>query len=241
MKLAKPVDGAEVYIDPTAGCGVLIDSSLADYTLQVSTDNGASFTTVADGTFDRQSLYRLNRVPSSGVPNGVTHVRLIAHSTQGSFPNAPIGDLGILDIAELQVYGRESAPPGGGGGGGTGGGGGGGPAGVAQLKPDLARVKSRTHVSKKRASFRLRCVQATPGTLPSTCRVTVWLAGTAGGKAMSKRTFSLKPGVFTTVRLTIKAGDRRKLRRHSILTRLRAEVANPGGPRRASKAVRILR
>jgi hypothetical protein len=97
-------------------------------------------------------------------------------------------------------------------------------------------------VAKKRVSYRLRCVRATAGNLPRTCRGTLALSGYLGGKAMAKKSFSIKPGAFKTVRFTLKKRDLKRLRRHSIKTRLKAVVRNPGGPARSrSKAVRILK
>jgi extracellular elastinolytic metalloproteinase len=234
VRLPQPVDGAEVFIDPSSGCNSIADSSLAVYTVQVSTD-GTSFTTVGEGTFDRHSLYRLNRVPAKGMPNGVRAVRLIAHATQGMI-GGPIGDLGVLDIAELQVYARPNGPSAPGTPGTP------GAPGTAQLRPDLSRAKRRVRVSRKRVSFRVRCVRATPGVAPKTCRLRLSIAGVVSGKPIAKRTFSLRPGAFRTVRLSISARNRRRLRRHSVKTRLRAQVANVGGrTRRTSRPLRILR
>ncbi len=243
VTLPQAVNGAEVYIDPTAGCGVLADSSLAGYEVQVSTD-GSSFTKVGEGTFERNSLYRLNRVPTKGMPNGVRAVRLIAHSTQGMI-GGPIGDLGVLDVAELQVYARPNGPsapgaptaPGTPGTPGTP-----GAPGTAQLRPDLSRSKRKVRVSRKHLSFKVRCLRATPGVAPKTCRVRVSIAGVFSGRPIAAHTFSVKPGVFRTVRLSISARNRRRLHRHSVKTRLRAQVANVGGrTRKASRPLRILR
>jgi hypothetical protein len=91
-------------------------------------------------------------------------------------------------------------------------------------------------------SFRVRCVAATAGTLPGTCAVRLSLANPLGGKALAKRSIALKSGTFQTVRLRLGARALRRLREHSIVTRLSAAVANPGGaPRKASRAVRIVR
>ena len=144
------------------------------------------------------------------------------------------------------MYARPNGPsaPGTGGGPGTGGPGGGGtpPSGAAQLRPDLSRAKRKQRVAKKRVSYRLRCVRATSGNVPSRCRGTLTLAGYLSGKAMAKKSFSIKPGAYTTVRFALKQRDLKRLQRHSIKTRLKAVVRNTGGPsRRASRAVRILR
>ena len=95
-------------------------------------------------------------------------------------------------------------------------------------------------MKKRRVGYRVRCVRATPGALPSRCRGTLALAGYLGGKAMGKKSFSIRPGVFKTVRFTLRKRDLRRLKAHSIKTRLKAIVRNPGGAaRRGSRAVRI--
>ena len=108
VTLPRPVDGAEVHIDPTYGCYTLGSSSLGRFTLQVSTD-GATFATVADGLFDRSDQFRMNRVPTRGMPDGVRVVRLIARSTQA--PVVGIMDFGFLSFSELQVLGRPGRGP----------------------------------------------------------------------------------------------------------------------------------
>ena len=67
VTLPQAINGAEVFIDPSAGCGLFMDSGLGAYTVQASTD-GSTFTTVAEGTFDRTTQYRSNRVPTETCP-----------------------------------------------------------------------------------------------------------------------------------------------------------------------------
>jgi hypothetical protein len=77
---------------------------------------------------------------------------------------------------------------------------------------------------------------------PKTCRVRLSIAGEFSGRPIAARTVSIKSGVFRTVRLAISARNRRRLHRHSVKTRLRAQVANVGGrTRKASRPLRILR
>jgi hypothetical protein len=114
--------------------------------------------------------------------------------------------------------------------------------GTAQLRPDLSRARRKVRVSRKRMGFRVRCVRATPGVAPRTCRLRLSIDGVLSGRPLARRTVVLKPGSYRTVRLPTRARDRRRLRRGSVKTRLRARVANAGGPTRtASRALRILR
>ena len=176
ITLNAPVNGAEVWIDPSAACGTIEESGLAAYAVEVSKD-GTTFTPAGDGTFEARDNGHMNRVPLKGDLDGVTKVRLVALSTQGQDPVVPLGDQGVLDIAELQVYGRPGGtPPGGGGGGG---GGGTPPTPVAQLRPVLSSTKHKLTVNRKtrRVKVKLRCVKATEGTVPSTCTGRITLPG----------------------------------------------------------------
>jgi hypothetical protein len=197
--------------------------------VQVST-NGTTFTTVATGTFDRHSNGHLNRVAVKGMPNGVRKVRLIGRATQGML-GGPIGDNGVLAFSELQVYAKPNGPSA------TEGGGGGGGATAAQLRPGLNKAVGRQRVKNKRVRYKVRCVRATPGTLPATCRMTLTL-----GK-LGKKTISAKPGKYKTVTFKLKARDLKRLdKKRSIRTRLTGSVRNPGAAtRKAHRTVRILR
>ena len=179
-------------IDPQANCYNLVDSSLAAYTLQVSTD-GSTFTTVANGTFDRHSNGHLNRVATKGMPNGIRKVRLIAPCDAGHAGRpdrrrwrARAERAAGLRAAERAVRGRRRWRRAGGG------------PGTAQLRPDLKKAKRRQRVVNKRVSYKVRCVRATAGDLPATCRMTLTVAG-------SKKSFTAKPGVYKTVKLKLKA------------------------------------
>jgi hypothetical protein len=107
VRLPRAIDGVEVWVDPTYGCANLAMSSLGAYTVLVST-NGTTFRQVSEGSFDRTDLWRLNRVPVKGMPDGVRAVRLVARSTQEI--NLGIPDFGFLSFAELQVYARPGTP-----------------------------------------------------------------------------------------------------------------------------------
>ena len=92
-------------------------------------------------------------------------------------------------------------------------------------------------MKNKRVRYKVRCVRATPGTLPATCRMTLTLG------SLGKKTVTLKPRRYTTVTFRLKARDLKRLnRKRSIRTKLKASVRNPGAAtRRASRTVRILR
>jgi hypothetical protein len=241
VALAQPVNGAEVWIDPSNGCGGLGDNSLADYEVQVSTD-GADFTSVSFGSFDRTTNSRLNRVPAKGMPEGVRFVRLIAYSTQGLA--GVIGDGGYLDIAELAVFGRPTGATPGGGGGGTGGGGIPVP-GAATLRPVLTSTKHKLSVNgtTRTTTVKLKCVRATAGTLPARCRGSLTIAGgKKGRKALVTRRFSIRSNRTVKVKLKVTKRAARLLRKQAVETNLRARVLNPGSrTRTASYPVRVLK
>jgi extracellular elastinolytic metalloproteinase len=240
IKLPAAVNGAEVWIDPGSQCYELQFSSLASYAVQLSTD-GSTFGQPMFGSFDRSSNGRLNRVPLRNVPEGVVAVRLTALTTQGDSVGALIDDGGFLDIADVQVYGRPGgtppAPGGGGGGGGT------TPTPAATLRPSLASTKHKLTVNRKtrRLNVKLRCVQATAGTVPTTCRGRITLpGGKKGRKAFSTRTFAIAAQKTATVRLKLTRKAIRILRKGRVETKLRATVVNPGaGSRKASWPVRV--
>jgi hypothetical protein len=89
---------------------------------------------------------------------------------------------------------------------------------------------------------KLRCVKATSGTAPSRCRGLLFISGgKKGRKALTTRTFSIKPLRTVTVRLRLTRKAVRILKRHPIETRLHARVTNPNaGTRRASYPVRVM-
>jgi hypothetical protein len=101
VELPVSVTGTEVWIDPTAHCYNLFLSSLGAYRLELSPD-GRRWSTVAESSFSRSSLYRLNRVGLRNAPPRVRWVRLTALSTM--VPGNP-----FLSFSELQVYGRRQA------------------------------------------------------------------------------------------------------------------------------------
>ena len=92
-------------------------------------------------------------------------------------------------------------------------------------------------MKNKRVRYKVRCVRATPGTLPATCRMTPRSAS-SGRKQISAR-----PGKYKTVTFKLKARDLKRLnRKRSIRTRLTGSIRNPGAAtRRAHRTVRILR
>jgi extracellular elastinolytic metalloproteinase len=236
VRLSQPVDGAEVWIDPSAGCGSIQPSGLAGYDVELSTD-GTTFQPAASGTFDRTSDAKTNRVPLKNVPNGVRAVRLVARSTQGDAVAAPLDDAGTLNIAELEVFGRPGGtPPGGGGGGG-------GSTPAAKLKPKLTMNRHKRTVSRKtrRTTVKLRCVRATRGVPPKRCKGLLFISGgKKGRKALARRTFSVPSLKTVTVRLKLTRKAVRILKRHPIETRLHARVVNTGaGTRRATYPIKV--
>jgi hypothetical protein len=165
------------------------------------------------------------------MPNGVRKVRLVARATQG-MAGGPIGDNGVLSFSELQVYAKPNGPSAT-----EGGGSGGGGTTAAQVRPGLNRAKGRQRVKNGRVRYKVRCVRATAGTLPATCRMTLTLG------SLGKKTFTAKTGKYKTVTFKLKARDLRRLnKKRSIRTKLKASVRNPGAAtRRATRTVRILR
>jgi extracellular elastinolytic metalloproteinase len=107
VELALPVDVVAFAIDPTAqGCDETfveqLEASLGQFRLETSQD-GATFTQAATGTFTTSDLHRMNRVePTGATGQGVRFVRLTGLSTL-----KPTGDLGarFLEVAELAVFG----------------------------------------------------------------------------------------------------------------------------------------
>jgi hypothetical protein len=235
IKLAAPVNGAEVWIDPAAGCGTIEFSGLGMYDVEVSTD-GTTFQPAGTGTFEGRDDGHLNRVALKDVPAGVTAVRLVAKSTQGDDPVTPLGNQGVMDIAELQVYGKPGGTPPGGGGGGT-------PA-TAKLRPVLTSNRHKLKVNRRtrRVSVKLRCIKATAGLTPSRCRGLLFISGgKKGRKALATRTFSIPVAKTVRVRLKLTRTAVRILKRHAIEAGLHARVTNPGaGVRRASFPVRVM-
>ncbi|MEZ5098734.1 MAG: M36 family metallopeptidase [Thermoleophilia bacterium] len=87
-------------IDPGAGCGDDDNASLGQYAIEVSQD-GASFTQVAAGTFTSADNHRLNAITPTSVVSPVAFVRLTMiapQSTSGSGAN-------FMDVSEFEVYG----------------------------------------------------------------------------------------------------------------------------------------
>jgi extracellular elastinolytic metalloproteinase len=241
ITLPRAVNGAEVWIDPSAGCGTIEFSGLGFYDVEVSTD-GTTFQHAGGGVFEGRDNGHLNRVAMKDVPDGVKAVRLIAETTQGDDPVAPLGDQGVLDIAELEVYGRPGGtppvtpaptttptptptPP------------------AAKLRPVINSTRHKLTVNRRtrRVSVKLRCAKATAGTTPKRCRGVLFLAGGKKGRAnLATRTFSIPAAKTVTVRLHLTAKAVRILKRHPVETRLRARVLNPGaGMRTARYPVRV--
>ena len=236
ITLSQPVNGAEVWIDPAAACGTVEFSGLGGFDVLVSR-NGRNFTPAATGQFDSKNDGHMNRVPLKNVPDGVTAVRLVARTSQGQDLAALLGDQGVMDIAELQVYGRPGGtPPGGGNGGG-------GPK-TAKLKPKLSMNKHRRTVNRRtrRTTVKLRCVKATSGVAPSRCRGLLFISGgKKGRKALTRRTFSVPSLKTGTVRLKLTRKSVRILKRHPVDTKLHARVVNTGaGTRRAAYPVKMV-
>jgi extracellular elastinolytic metalloproteinase len=224
VQLPQAIDGAEVAIDPSAGCGLLQSSALKDYVVQVQAA-GQPFQTVATGSFDRTSLGHLNRVPAQGVPNGVTAVRLVARSTQQFL----LSDNDTLTIAELQVYSRPNvapeatptptptatptvtATP------------------LAGLAPRLGSNARRVSLSKSgRVTVRVKCVTTGSGTRPKRCVGTLRLTARIKG-----RTRTIAAGVFAfdsskTLKQALKLGRRARkvLRSRALKVTVHARTAD---------------
>jgi hypothetical protein len=112
VRLANPADVAAIRVDPAAGCGDGVESSLGQYAMDVSTSTASpppagSFTQVAAGTFGRANNWRMNDLALTGSTAGVTHVRLRAIDTQA----ANASDKDFMDVSELQVFGPVTPPP----------------------------------------------------------------------------------------------------------------------------------
>ena len=231
VQLPQAVDGAEVAIDPSAGCGLLQSSALRNYVLQVQAGAGQPFQTVATGAFDRTNLGHLNRVPAQNVPNGVTAVRLVAQSTQQFL----LSDNDTLTIAELQVYSRPNvapepsptptasptasptatpSPT---------------PVPVARLVPGLGSTAKRLSLSKSgRVSVRLRCVTKGTGTKPKRCIGTLRLTARIKGKTrtIASGYFNFDSSKTLKKSIHIGASARKVLRRKALKVTMRASTAD---------------
>jgi hypothetical protein len=232
IQLAAPVPAAEIWIDPTAHCGDLVGSSLGTYLVSVSTD-GNAFVPVSFGTFGMSDLHRLNKVPMnrpSPMPANIRFVRLTAfRSLAGPDEEGdPLSDGGFLGISELQVYDTTptAAPtpqptvsptptpkptPG-------------------QLKPSLAGTSSRLDVSRRGAvTVKVSCVRATPGILPTTCRVHLTIVGKLPhhrkASTLANRTVTIATGRRASISLTLSRAALNALKRHTLTARLTAAVA----------------
>jgi extracellular elastinolytic metalloproteinase len=105
ISLASPTNLTAVEIDPAAGCGDDDSASLGDYEVQVSAD-GASFTSVASGTFGPADLHVSNPVALGSVPAGTRFVKLVAKSSQSSAGSGA----DFVDVAELRAFGVPTPP-----------------------------------------------------------------------------------------------------------------------------------
>jgi hypothetical protein len=252
VQLSKPVNGAEIWIDPTAHCGGLDGNALGSYAVQVST-NGVTFADVAEGDFGTRQLHQLNRVhtlPGVTMPNGIQYVRLVAFRTVGGpdVEGDPLSDGGFLGISELDVFARPSLPR---------------PATptptpsptatptptptLARLKASLARTAKRLKVSKRgTVTVKVRCVRATTGTLPRRCRGTVAVTGRLpGAKRATKlgaRTFSIAANRVVSVKVKLSKRALKALRRRSLSAKLTVRVRSTGArARTTTKRVKLLR
>jgi fungalysin metallopeptidase (M36)/carboxypeptidase family protein/F5/8 type C domain-containing protein len=110
IHLPQAITVGAIEIDPTAGCGDDDNASLGGYTVQTST-NGTTFTTAATGTFTAGDLRRYNAVTLPATkPAGVTHVKLIANSSQSTSGSGAQ----FVDVTEMRVFaepGSVATPP----------------------------------------------------------------------------------------------------------------------------------
>lgn len=112
VKLARPIDVAQIAIDPEARCGAVdASSSLGRFLLESSVD-GRRFVPLAAGRFNYRDNGGLNRVRLRATGRRrVRFLRLTMLSPQGPQPG---GEPGLsfrvaVGMTELSVYGRPSA------------------------------------------------------------------------------------------------------------------------------------
>jgi extracellular elastinolytic metalloproteinase len=102
LQLPAPVDVAAFAINPSNICGDGRASALGDYRIETSVD-GVTWLTAASGTFGSSSVGHLNSVaPAFGTDDAVRYLRLDLLSAQ-------VDGASFVDLAELEVYGPQSA------------------------------------------------------------------------------------------------------------------------------------
>jgi len=121
IKLAATVNISELAINPSNTCGDAGSASTKDFTVETSTDNGATFQPAASGSFTVDNRGKLNPVPlTAGTETGITTVRFTmlnpqvpgvfadtcTDPTQGSFSGCQ-----FMDMSELEVYGAPATAP----------------------------------------------------------------------------------------------------------------------------------
>ncbi|MET9915228.1 discoidin domain-containing protein [Streptomyces sp. NPDC006476] len=112
VELPRAVDIREVLVDPTAGCGDDITSSLGDYRIETSAD-GTAWTTAAEGHFKPADTGRQNAVSlKAGTDQDIRYVRLtklgsqVADSGQDCAKDSTPWGCKFVDTTELVVLGR---------------------------------------------------------------------------------------------------------------------------------------
>ena len=190
VTLPKPVDGAEVSIDPDGGLRRAGDSSLAAYTLQVVDATARRSPRWPTACSIATSLYRLNRVPAKGMPNGV-----VARAPDRALDagrrsrRADRRTAASSTSRELQVYAKPNGPS--------------ADRGrrrwrrrncAAQLRPGLNKA-SRAGSAVKNERVRDK-VRRAAGRRRARCRRRASMTPTLG--KLGKKTFSARPGKYKT-------------------------------------------
>ncbi|WP_330288796.1 M36 family metallopeptidase [Streptomyces sp. NBC_00576] len=111
VRLPVAVDVSELRVDPTAGCGDDLTSSLGDYRIETSTD-GTTWATAAEGHFAPADTGRENAVPlNTGTEQNVRYVRVTMLGNQAAdngvdcAQNSGPSGCSYLDMTELIVNG----------------------------------------------------------------------------------------------------------------------------------------
>jgi extracellular elastinolytic metalloproteinase len=108
VELARPIDVAEIAINPTGNCGDDPSSSTGDYRVETSAD-GTAWTLAATGHFGVADRNRMNAVPlAAGATSGVRFIRYTMLGTQvadegGTCPSGFTG-CGYVDTVEVGVF-----------------------------------------------------------------------------------------------------------------------------------------
>jgi hypothetical protein len=116
VRLPEPIDVHSFGLDPSPTCGDGDSSAMRRYTIEVSLD-GEEYSPVADGSFRRTDLGRVNEVALGDSLPGVQYVRVWIDSPQvpaGVDCDTAQGDqfsgCSVMDLTEFEVYGVPGPP-----------------------------------------------------------------------------------------------------------------------------------